>query len=210
MELEQLSHGVDREMVDAWANPAAPSSTQSQDAGGPVTEPEIWAAAPLLGSSRGSHADVSIHSPSASHQHVSPSMPNPVVFGDAAAGASEEPTYLQRVSLLRPYFPHLRNVLRRSREKCFGHVNCYDYAQGSLKTSRTFREDGTAAFLLDDAGQHLRHTLSSGQDANVETRFLLVTDLSSELIEILGSCLSIDPGFFEEHLLNAGWNGFTG
>ena len=41
---------------------------------------------------------------------------------------------------------------------------------------------------------------------NVYTRLLVIDDLSSKLIYIFRRCLGVNPEFFKEYLLNAGWH----
>ena len=56
----------------------------------------------------------------------------------------------------------------------------------------------------DDVSNRLKRSLKETPD-EVNLRLIVVEDLSPELIEILGSVFGMSPEFFEEHLLNSGW-----
>ena len=60
-------------------------------------------------------------------------------------------------------------------------------------------------FFTDDATP-LSRLLEQQPQNEVDLRLIVVEDLSSELIEKLGSSFDISPEAFEEHLLDSGWS----
>ena len=79
-------------------------------------------------------------------------------------------------------------------------MECYDYSNSALSSCRKFGDD-----LSTDENVSLYQVLKSYPPEDVRLRLIVAEDLSTELIECLGSSLSISPEAFEEHLLNGGW-----
>ena len=111
--------------------------------------------------------------------------------------------YAQALKFLRPHLPHLNNVLGSGRQEQVN-VECYDYSNNALTSRRTFsRRKETDDFYME-GNVSLRKVLE-GHPEDVQLRLIVAEDLSTDLIECLGSSLNISPEVFEEHLLNAGW-----
>lgn len=118
--------------------------------------------------------------------------------GPSSAVAEVKP-YARATRSLRKHLPHLNNVLKWSRRKQVK-VECYDYSNNALSSCRKFGDD-----LSTDENVSLYQVLKSYPPEDVQLRLIVAEDLSTELIECLGSSLSISPEAFEEHLLNGGW-----
>ena len=114
-------------------------------------------------------------------------------------GGAEAKPYARATRSLRKHLPHLNNVLKWSRRKQVK-VECYDYSNNALSSCRKFGDD-----LSTDENVSLHEVLKSYPPEDVQLRLIVAEDLSTELIECLGSSLSISPEAFEEHLLNGGW-----
>ena len=107
--------------------------------------------------------------------------------------------YADKTQALRTHLPHLNNVLSPGRQKQVK-VECYDYSNNTLDSCRTFGDD-----FYTDENVSLCQVLKSQPPEDVQLRLIVAEDISTELIECLGSSLSISPEVFEEHLLNGGW-----
>ena len=112
--------------------------------------------------------------------------------------------YAKAIKSLRTHLPHLNNVLSPGRHKRVT-VECYDYSNNALASRRTFAHKEKSDDFYTDENVSLRQILESHPSGNVQLRLIVAEDLSTELIECLGSSLNISPEVFEEHLLNAGW-----
>ena len=112
---------------------------------------------------------------------------------------AEAKPYARATRSLRKHLPHLNNVVTSSRRKQVK-VECYDYSNNALSSCREFGDD-----LSTDEHVSLHQVLKSDLPEDVQLRLIVAEDLSTELIECLGSSLSISPEAFEEHLLNGGW-----
>ncbi|KAJ5822698.1 Mg2+ transporter protein CorA-like/Zinc transport protein ZntB [Penicillium robsamsonii] len=73
-------------------------------------------------------------------------------------------------------------------------ITYYDYRDGLISDPTHIYDSATIAAL--------RHV-----PEDVQQRLILVEDLSNPMIDILGENFSINPEFFEEHLLNSGYAG---
>ncbi|KAL8771555.1 MAG: hypothetical protein Q9209_002997 [Squamulea sp. 1 TL-2023] len=109
--------------------------------------------------------------------------------------------YMKKIRRLKDYMPHLRKVLQPGRAHDHAEVHCFDYSGGSLVSEKTltFESDVPAS------KQEFVSEIITNIQPETHCRVLVVEDLSHKMIRILGSCLSINPEFFEEHLLNCGW-----
>ena len=113
-------------------------------------------------------------------------------------------SYKQTVQALSRHLPHLRHTLEKTRHHGIN-IKCYDYIDGLL-VSGSF---DTQITDFRGASKHTKNklcqSLKDDIPEDVNLRFIVVEDLSVELIEILGSTFGISPEFFEEHLINSGW-----
>ena len=140
---------------------------------------------------------------SRSRESIGPNVPNNSV--EAAPLSYAEKTRILQLSL--PHLQNIRYLSRRSDAK----IECYDFSKSLIVSTwhASFRLmlDG---FFADD-NTPLSRLLEEQPQSGVDLRLIVAEDLSSDLIEQLGSLLDISPEPFEEHLLNSGWrNGFSG
>ena len=115
-------------------------------------------------------------------------------------------TYLEKIRTLTSSLPHLQNILSQTPRQG-AVVDCYDFHQGELQSTRTFSGDRRAFEFLTAEEESLDDMLKAQDDNDLDLRVLVATDLTTGLIECLGSNLAMNPEFFEEHLLNSGWRG---
>lgn len=115
-------------------------------------------------------------------------------------------TYLEKIQTLTSSLPHLKNI-RSQTPRQGAKVDCYDFHHGELQSTRTFSGGRVASDFLTANEESLDDTLKSQDDNDLGLRVLVATDLTTGLIECLGSNLAMNPEFFEEHLLNSGWAG---
>ena len=113
-------------------------------------------------------------------------------------------TYMQTIEALSAHLPHLVNTLKRTRRHGVN-VTCFDYVDNLLVTKPPFTCKTDFEHASERIRNSLRLRLKDDVPFNVGLRLIVVEDLSVELIELLGSTFSISPEFFEEHLLNSGW-----
>ncbi|KAJ5919261.1 Mg2+ transporter protein CorA-like/Zinc transport protein ZntB [Penicillium verhagenii] len=73
-------------------------------------------------------------------------------------------------------------------------ITFYDYSEGVMSTPRRIVTDNDISIL-------------GHANANITRRLILVEDLSKPTIDGLGITFSINPEFFEEHLLNSNYAG---
>ncbi|KAL9631036.1 MAG: hypothetical protein Q9164_006108 [Protoblastenia rupestris] len=111
-------------------------------------------------------------------------------------------TYAQKIEALSTQLPHLKNV-RSKRWRSGARVDCYDFKDGLLISSKFFRGKIGFPDFLTNENERLDTVLTEQHVNSLQSRVIVATDLSKELIECLGSSLSISPEMFEEHLLNA-------
>ena len=114
--------------------------------------------------------------------------------------SSKPQTYMEKIEKLSLRFPHLRRVWTVG-DSSKVLVDCYDFYEGLLESLRTFSNNSNASTFLSDEGENLEDTLRCAGEGNLDTRLLIVTDLSKSLIEFLGSHFQMNPEFFAEHLL---------
>ncbi|KJY01812.1 hypothetical protein TI39_contig278g00055 [Zymoseptoria brevis] len=108
--------------------------------------------------------------------------------------------YWESIHPLLDCLPHLRMFSKKSaRHKNKGMVTCVDYLHGhDLPRVHNAVKPGKD-FL--DALRTMKHVT----DPDVMTRFILVEDLSAEVINHVGSVLEVDPELFAEHLHRSGY-----
>lgn len=116
---------------------------------------------------------------------------------------SPDMTYLRLVERLCRNLPQLNPILHHPRSKVV-HVDVLDYKIGlssaEVPMSLSIEETSPAGEL-----ERFRDWLSNGVPSNVATRFLVVRDLTQQMILLLGSVLGIGPECFAEHLQNSGY-----
>ena len=118
-------------------------------------------------------------------------------------------SYASTIEALRLHLPHLNNIHNSSRCENVV-VTCYDYSDQELISVKIFAEierriDGGASEVQTDEGVSLQQHLVEAPSENVRLRLVVANDLSTKLIECLGSLFSISPEVYEEHLVNSGW-----
>lgn len=126
------------------------------------------------------------------------------VFVDAAVLKGLDIAYFRKIQNIGAYLPHLQNIKHRSRQRN-AEVDCYDFSQGLLTSiwHASFHKD-TNDFHTDN-DIPLTQKLTDDFPKDLDLRLLVVSDLSTDLIGLLGSTLEISPEVFEEHLLHSGW-----
>lgn len=110
---------------------------------------------------------------------------------------------MELVQSLRNHLPHLKNIFHEGRAKPVK-LECYEYTERNLFSHKTFCSMESSKFLSED-NDSLSHYLENGPPNLVQLQLLVATDLSTPLMNCLGSSLGISPETFEEHLLNSGW-----
>ena len=110
--------------------------------------------------------------------------------------------YIHRTRELSKYFPHLKNCSAPSR---FNHqkYTVFDYQDQVLLTTKSHVTDQSLS--TEESCAIFRNLVKENAPANLTQRVIIVEDLSTQLIGILGSELKIAPEFFEQHLINSGW-----
>ena len=121
-------------------------------------------------------------------------------------GAESRSTgYRKLIRNLRPTFPHLQNVQDVRWRRGGVIVEYYESRGGVLESKRIFSGSGNSQTFLTEQDENLQDVLLAPPDLGCESRLIVATDLTPDLICCLGSCLSINPEVFEEHLLGSGW-----
>ena len=137
---------------------------------------------------------------------------------DTSDGSQQDPTlnhqqhpeqslsgsYTQTVKALSTHLPHLQHTLKETRHHGIN-IKYFDYIDGLLVSTPPYTHITDSLGASEDTKNKLRQALKDDIPEDVNLRFIIVEDLSVELIEILGSTFSISPEFFEEHLINSGW-----
>ena len=113
-------------------------------------------------------------------------------------------SFARTTETLSLHLPHLHNVRHQSRLDDVS-VTCYDYSDTALATVGTFSVVQPSKRLQNADGVSLRQYLGRSPSKTVHLRLIVANDLSTDLIECLGTSLSISPEVYEEHLVNAGW-----
>ncbi len=112
--------------------------------------------------------------------------------------------YASAIETLSLHLPHLTNVRTSSRQKDVS-VTCYDYSDNLMATPKTFSAMQSSDELQTTEGMSLQRFLGEVPPNNVQLRLIVTNDLSTDLIECLGTSLSMSPEVYEEHLVNSGW-----
>ena len=115
------------------------------------------------------------------------------------------PSFSEKVRTLQSCLPHLQNIRYPSRRRD-AKIDCYDFSNGlAISTWHAGFRLLLDGFFVDD-GTPLSKLLEEQPQSGVDLRLIVAEDLSSDLIEQLGSLLDISPEPFEEHLLDSGWS----
>lgn len=139
---------------------------------------------------------------SSHHLQFQESLSNePDVPGSNVAPAVE--SYASTVEILSSYLPHLDNVRSSGRHNKVS-VTCYNYSDDVLASVIDFTENPSRELQNGD-GTSLRRYLEDSPPENIHLRVIVASDLSTDLIECLGTSFSISPEVYEEHLVNSGW-----
>ena len=112
--------------------------------------------------------------------------------------------YSEDIRRLRNYMPHLKSVGTRGKAHDLAELECWDYGgTGSMRSMKLYSFQSN----LRNSKQKFMKEVINEIPPDLALRLIAVNSLSLKLIHILGSCLRINPEFFEEHLLNSGWHG---
>jgi hypothetical protein len=113
--------------------------------------------------------------------------------------------YGQLMDRLATHMPHLINVREEDcRNYRSGQIYCYD----ALESGGFPRLFGNISFPNELYGPHLLkkvQNLRTDRVRNVRARYILVEDISPQLITNLGTTFWLNPEFFEEHLNQSGY-----
>ena len=116
-----------------------------------------------------------------------------------SSAAHEENLWFDNLKRLQLSFPHLKNIQNIPRVRDKTAYTCFDYSDNILKN--VARCDLAANNPL--AKSQFQHSVVETIPSDVQLRFVVVEDLSPWAVYILGSCFSISPEVFEEHLLDS-------
>lgn len=114
-------------------------------------------------------------------------------------------SYALTTQALSLHLPHLENVKYSSRHDNDVSVTCYDYSANALASFEAFSIMQPSKLLQNVEGVLLRQYLESVPSKAVHLRLIVANDLSTDLIECLGTSFSVSPEMYEEHLVNSGW-----
>ena len=147
--------------------------------------------------------------PSSGVNSIEPSLNEPLTHtiphdGQSQIAAPRSLVYMNYLDQICKHLPHLTNIRSASRRD-YTRIIVFDYSGSTLDSCREFRVefDGREQFSKYD---ELRSSVYGGLLPNIDTRLLVVEDLSPSLIDLLGSTFNIVPEFFEEHLHRSGYH----
>lgn len=132
-----------------------------------------------------------------------------VIVTNEGSGSEEYLSqYLQEAENLSGALPYLTCLTVVSRNERSGSCVWYDYKGSTLLKFDGFgpernKGDRRAFVYLDDLNV-VRSRLRSVED-EVDTRLIVVEDLTRQMIDLLGSLFSIPHEFFAQHLHNSGY-----
>ena len=126
------------------------------------------------------------------------------INSDSRASQPDRRPYVQRIQELAFCFPHLQKCLVSSR---FSHqkYSVFDYYHHTLLSTRSQVTDRSRPCSTPESRTTFQHLAKDEVPSNLTHRVILVESLSTDLIELLGSELGVVPEFFEQHLINSGW-----
>ena len=123
-------------------------------------------------------------------------------IGESAIPAVK--SYSSTIDTLSLHLPHLVNVTQSSR-KANVRVTCYDYCNNEIASVRAFSIKQESKELQSAEEKSLRKYLADPPPERLQLRLIVVNDLSTDIIDCLGNSFSMSPEFYEEHLVNSGW-----
>ena len=123
-------------------------------------------------------------------------------LGESAIPAIK--SYSSTIDNLNPHLPHLVNITKSSRSENVS-VTCYDYCSNKIPSMRAFSIEQESKELQSAEGKSLQVYLTETPPERLQLRLIVVSDLSTDIIDCLDHLFSISPEFYEEHLVNSGW-----
>ncbi|KAL8869053.1 MAG: hypothetical protein Q9174_004560 [Haloplaca sp. 1 TL-2023] len=110
--------------------------------------------------------------------------------------------YWDNINFLETHKPHLKNVGRKPRAHDHAQFVAFDYNAGNMIAALPHNFENNSASVVKD----FTTAILDNVPKDVDTRLLIMDDVSPKLIHILCATLETPPEFFEEHLLNTGWH----
>jgi hypothetical protein len=132
--------------------------------------------------------------------------------GSAAAREPSRRSYWAEISYLRKAMPQLEVIQAGiGRHLHVGSLMCMDY-RGTSNAPRRRRAETILNLPGDTTNREeiiriIKDLSTPPRRSRLLTRYIMVKDLSSDLIEGLGTAFGIDPEFFAEHLNRSGFSG---
>ena len=117
-------------------------------------------------------------------------------------------SYASTINILSSHLPHLKNVPRGSLRENVD-VTCYDYVDDALASVKAFTQIRGDSEIRTTEGMSLGQYLGDTLSENLQLRLVVASDLSTALIDCLGTLFSLSPEVYEEHLVNSGWRSGT-
>jgi hypothetical protein len=115
--------------------------------------------------------------------------------------------YWQRIEPLKHFMPHLKAILPpKGRHRLTGKITCVDYfsngdSRAAVTIDMNHARSQSGRERMTDQLKELRIV----EDPSIRSRIILVEDLCSESMEILGTTFELDPEYFAEHLNRSGY-----
>jgi hypothetical protein len=115
--------------------------------------------------------------------------------------------YWQRIKPLTQFMPHLKAILPpKGRHRLTGKITCVDYlSNGDSRADTTIDMNHVRSQSGREMMTDRLKKLRTVEDPLVRSRIILVEDLCSEYMEMLGISFELDPEFFAEHLNRSGY-----
>jgi hypothetical protein len=116
--------------------------------------------------------------------------------------------YWQKIEPLTHFMPHLKNIFPpKGRHRYAGKATCIDYlsngdSRAGIEIDMSYVRSRSGREMMTDRLKELRIV----EDPTVSSRIILVEDLCSESMEILGTTFGLDPEMFAEHLNKSGYD----
>lgn len=116
--------------------------------------------------------------------------------------------YWQKIGPLTHFMPHLKAVCPpKGRHKHAGKITCVDYfSHGDSRVGITIDMSNVRSCSGRKPAIRQLKDLRTVKDTSVRSRIILVEDLCSESIELLGTTFELDPEIFAEHLNRSGYD----
>lgn len=115
--------------------------------------------------------------------------------------------YWQRIEPLKQFMPHMKGILPpKGRHRLTGRIICVDYlSNGNSRAGITIDMSHVRSQSSQETTTDQVKELRNIEDPSIRSRIILVEDLCSESMEILGTTFELDPEFFAEHLNRSGY-----